>query len=379
MISTCIPNGFYQVANVPYISKIEALLAADKINGQVTYNFHDDQYGKHDWSTEPAESLDQLYLNRIVELRNKYDYLVLNYSGGSDSNNILEVCVRHGIEIDEVFMRGPLGHIDKDIQNTSAANMFAEVFINAVPIATHVKNTCMPNLKIRVVDNTEHVIKTTSDSTLIENMFDPMSLGIGSIGPNLLAGKDFDSIVPEYRKIAESGKKIGHIMGVDKPRLTIENGEFFIDFLDKSIQHMITNRVAKVDLPVYKELFYWGETTAPIIIKQAHLIKRYIKAHALEKQYMLAPRDRSFHDFLSGILYPPRMFPIEFNSEKMFGVSPIMPWEKFFFQDPNATHYLNWKKQVALLDQAIPEKYKHTDAPYFNLKGIFSPRYSIGV
>ena len=378
MITSAVSNGFYEVAHVPYQSKIEAILVADQIGSNPSFNFHDDVYGKFNWNAEPTETLDQLYLARVIELRNKYDYLVLHYSGGADSNNILETCVRNNIELDEVFMRGPLGHADKNIKNTSPGNMYAEIFFNAIPIVTHVKNTHMPNLKIRVVDNTEYVLKFASSEKQVEDMFDPLSMGIGSISPNLLAGKDLDSLVPDYRKIAESGKKIGHVMGVDKPRLFIENGEFVVDFLDKSIQHMITHRAAKIDLPVYKELFYWGESTAPIIIKQSHTIKNYIKTRKLEEKYASASRNRAFHDFVSGLIYQPRMFPISFNSEKVFGISSLMPWDNYFLSDVNSAHYANWKKHATLLDQSIPERFKHSNSHFLNLQGILSKKYSIG-
>ena len=64
--------------------------------------FHDDAFSKYPWHIEPEASLDQLYDARARQLREKYDYVVLSYSGGSDTHNILESFIRQGLHIDEI-------------------------------------------------------------------------------------------------------------------------------------------------------------------------------------------------------------------------------------------------------------------------------------
>jgi hypothetical protein len=142
--------------------------------------------------------------------------------------------------------------------------------------------------------------------------------------------------------------------------------------------HLSQTRATDIDLPIYKEFFYWGESTALMIIKQAHSIKRYIKDNNLSATFMTTVRDRRYHDFISRIIYLPRLFSISFNSEKVVGNDPLMPWDKFFMKDTQADYYLNWKTQVEQLDKLIPDKFKHLDSPVLNLKGILSKRYSIG-
>ena len=371
--------GHYVVNNVGYNSKISAILAAEKINSDIKFDFYDSIYSKFDWTTEPAETLEQLYCRRALELRAEYDYLVLHFSGGSDSNNILDTFIKNRIPLDEVLIRGPMASVDTNDNNTTAGNMYAEILFNAYPIANYVKNTYMPNLKIRVVDHSEYVIDIYSDMKKTENGFNPDTIGMGAIGPNLAAGRDYDRWIPEYAGIAERGKRIGHIFGTEKPNMFVDHGEFKLHFLDKALQHIHTNRATDIDLPVYKESFYCAASTASVIIKQAHAIKNYFKNNNLDSTRLnTAIRNRAYHDFIAKIIYPPRICPLLFTTEKVMGNVVIMPWERYFIKDVNAAHYINWKNNIDQLDKIVPDKYKHPDTDFLSLQGIFSKSYGIG-
>lgn len=56
------------------------------------------------WETEPQESLSVLYKKRAQQIRDTYDYIVLYFSGGSDSITMLNAFMQNGIEIDEVVV-----------------------------------------------------------------------------------------------------------------------------------------------------------------------------------------------------------------------------------------------------------------------------------
>jgi hypothetical protein len=90
-ISTMINKklGYYNCDGLEFESKIQAFFHSLKTNKPVEWIFNDFEFNLHDWLNEPLESLDQLYDKRARELREKYDYLILSYSGGSDSHQIL--------------------------------------------------------------------------------------------------------------------------------------------------------------------------------------------------------------------------------------------------------------------------------------------------
>ena len=83
--------GYFKVGKDIFFSKIDAILHASKTNADVTFHFHDDVYGSVDWTRPLHVPLDVLYRQRAQQLRDKYDYLVLHYSAGSDSHNILRI------------------------------------------------------------------------------------------------------------------------------------------------------------------------------------------------------------------------------------------------------------------------------------------------
>ena len=82
--------GFYQVGNFKTYSKFDASAVSEKTNQALKWNFNDEAYHSVDWEKEPPESLSELYRKRAQQLREKYDYLVLWFSGGADSTNILD-------------------------------------------------------------------------------------------------------------------------------------------------------------------------------------------------------------------------------------------------------------------------------------------------
>ena len=83
--------GYYQVGELlTTFSKVEALGWSQRFNQPVQYRFNDLVFDSYNWTVEPAESLVQLYQRRAQQIREKYDYLVLFYSGGADSHNMLQ-------------------------------------------------------------------------------------------------------------------------------------------------------------------------------------------------------------------------------------------------------------------------------------------------
>lgn len=101
-------KGLYKVGNKAFTNKLEACLALNNIPGdhQIHWDYHDDVYKRAQWLHEPPVSIDELYKQRAIQLREQYDHLVLFYSGGADSHTILQTFINNNIKIDEVFVYG---------------------------------------------------------------------------------------------------------------------------------------------------------------------------------------------------------------------------------------------------------------------------------
>lgn len=365
-------HGYYQVGEQKYFNRIQAIIESEKANQFPYFIFNDEKFNTYNWKVEPESTLSQLYANRAWQLRNDYDHLVLHYSGGWDSNNILETFIKNKIPLDEIFIRGPLSSVDKDIENTAAANMFAEAFFNAYPIAQYAKDTFYPNLKITVVDTTERNINFFKSSS----WFDPENQPFTYFTPGIVSRADCDLLNPEWKAMSESGKKVGHVLGIDKPIINYENGEYHVKFLDKFMDTFFPKRVTTLDLPLYQEPFYWSPHTAELIIKQAHTVKNYIKQNNISPTILNELKGRDLHDFIGKIIYD-RMIPIKFITDKA-GVGAVYPWDSYFFNDTHSDHVKQWHKGMQQLELIIPDKWKHNGSVFNDLVGIWSKSYSIG-
>jgi hypothetical protein len=92
-------HGYYLVDGIKTFSKFEAWQHARDAgisSESIRFDFNSDLFSTIDWSIEPSESLDKLYANRARQLREKYDYIVLVYSGGIDSHVALQSFLKNG-------------------------------------------------------------------------------------------------------------------------------------------------------------------------------------------------------------------------------------------------------------------------------------------
>ena len=86
-------HGYYQVNDLKIKSKIEACLTATQLNTVPVWNFNDEYFSSFDWSIEPQEDIEELYKKRALELREKYDHIVIHFSAGRDSGNIMDTFI----------------------------------------------------------------------------------------------------------------------------------------------------------------------------------------------------------------------------------------------------------------------------------------------
>lgn len=129
--------SYYTCNGINFVSKINACIYSQTVNKPVEWIFHNDVYSNYPWHIEPEQTLDELYDARSRQIREEYDYVILSYSGGSDTNNILESFIRQGLHIDEIVTN----HITKatekftilDPTNKLASNFAAEHQLQAVP------------------------------------------------------------------------------------------------------------------------------------------------------------------------------------------------------------------------------------------------------
>jgi hypothetical protein len=93
---------FYSKDVAKFKSKIDAIEYSQKTGQEINFYFYDDTYAALDWKKELTPDLDYYYKQQALRLREKYDYLILAYSGGADSTCILETFIHNNIKLDKI-------------------------------------------------------------------------------------------------------------------------------------------------------------------------------------------------------------------------------------------------------------------------------------
>ena len=153
--------GYYTCAGLEFESKIQAMVHAATVKKEIVWHFNDDVFDKHNWSDEPESTLDQLYNQRARQIREEYDYVILSFSGGADSFNVLESFLRQGLLIDEIITNWSLDISEKflvyDKAERSPWNNNAEFKLNTVDKLEYIRNVS-PRTKITILDTSKTLI-----------------------------------------------------------------------------------------------------------------------------------------------------------------------------------------------------------------------------
>ena len=264
--------GCYRVGDLKFYSKLQAIEMHTKTGIHPHWDFNESVFDCYDWTVEPTESLTELYRARAQQLRDQYDYIVLMYSGGADSHNVLKSFLNNDIKLDEVASL-------MNYQATGDKNswMNTEIFNVAIPTVEYFKEN-YPWLKYRVIDTTQMIVDYFSST---QTRFDWIYDINMCISPNSAAKQSLGLKVKEWADIINSGKKFCILSGLDKPRVSQINGRFCLRFLDM-VDLIPTVKGIAGELPYTDELFYWTPDMPKIVIKQAHLVKNYLKADSIE-------------------------------------------------------------------------------------------------
>jgi hypothetical protein len=124
-------EGFWQVGATKFKNKFQALVFATDTNQEVSYIYFDQIWNNFDRSLLGKVSLKKLYQQRAQQIRDSYDYLILYFSGGADSYNVLRSFIDNGIKLDEVCVKWPMAAIKSQVYkantlDTSARNTLSE-------------------------------------------------------------------------------------------------------------------------------------------------------------------------------------------------------------------------------------------------------------
>jgi hypothetical protein len=297
-------NGYYKVGSKNFIHKTLALTGASRAKQNVLWEFNSDVFSKCDWQTPIQSSILELYKLRAQQLRNKYDHLILAYSGGPDSDGVLDSFLINNIHLDEIVIQWPEKLTKGKFivsNNRDATNILSEYELTAKPKLEYVKKN-FPRTKITFLD------MDTLDDEYSEDMFTLANDSVDYIA--LKRQRQIHAVSSAY---INKGVNVAIIYGFDKPTFNMVDGYFCALFLDRRIQ-VVSDLGDGKERNV--EFFYWSPDLPEISIKQAQIFYEYFKANPKYIDYLTRKNNGVFEhrttyeegnqirDLISMLVYP---------------------------------------------------------------------------
>jgi hypothetical protein len=367
-------KGVYHVNGKPFLNKLEAILEANSSGSWVEWDYHDAIFGKHRWDVEPQISLDELYRQRALQLREAYDHLVLFYSGGVDSWNILNTFVKNNILLDEIYMWGAFEAEEKELDRvgwSTDPGYYTREIRQSLPLVK--KLVAQKGTKVNVYDWTKDILEAANDLDWI------WRAGV-RFDPTCMVRSRFHKVFREHNELLHKGKRVGFVFGVDKPRLLRDDTSIYFAFLDVI---MTTGTLPTNDiLGEYwenDEYFYWSPNMPELAIKQSHVVTNWLRAnHKLDLIKHLnnisSFHDESYYREVNFSIYPEWNHNI-WQIKKPTGAiyNELSKW----FLDGHFEAKLKWESSLWELERQCGKRWFNNNTVKEGLKGHLSPLYKI--
>lgn len=262
--------GYYRIGDFKVFSKVEALELSKLHNQTISWHFNDEVFSAVDWTQEPDLSLAELYTMRARQIRQKYDHVVLFYSGGADSHNMLQSFVTAGVHIDEI---ASFHSYSADSDWHSEFNK--EIHCTAVPFVNKLKQQGLLNnsTKHRLIDMGEIINKFCQDIDWLDFPYMVSS----SMSINNVARAYLRKYIHDWANLIDQGKRLVLVWGHDKPRIMQDQGRFFLNFMD-IFDNCVSIWIQQLAPPGwYDEMFYSTPDLPHLVVKQAHAVKKFLQ------------------------------------------------------------------------------------------------------
>jgi hypothetical protein len=136
--------GYYLVGNRKFYNKVAAILEFQKTHHFPKYVFNDDVFARYNKCGPIEANIFDLYKERAKQLRDKYDTIVLSFSGGSDSLTILNAFIEAKVPVDILLL------IHADSLETSMPDnikkTYKEIYGYAIPYIDNIDTTTLDSI-----------------------------------------------------------------------------------------------------------------------------------------------------------------------------------------------------------------------------------------
>jgi hypothetical protein len=268
--------GYYTYDNQVFLTREDALdcmIAKGDHAGNIQFYYNDHIFSTINWENSISyASISYLYKMRAQQLRDKYRYLILRYSGGSDSTQVLESFLNNNIFLDEIVVinhQRAINRLDRNmLLRDETLSEYMEYEMAVIPQLKRVKELS-PNTKITLLDSSNNLVDQLGNKKYehLGKNDEPRSLRyvVGGLM------KNWTPVLIKYEQQTATKEGVAVIRGLEKPVLDIsEDGKIFFMFYDITLTATVS--IQKSGAPYTIEDFYWSPDFPLIPVKQAHLI-----------------------------------------------------------------------------------------------------------
>ena len=233
----------------------------------------------YDWTKEPIESWEDILKDRLQWYRDKYDYIALSYSGGADSQVILDTALKYKIKLDEILIYATqLEGFSKDFHD----HLNWEVNQVALPKlkASNLSQVGNPIIKIWQMDSWDLLKEAYTENYVFNH-----------------SSRTFEKYSAPLAQIAmQTDKENGIIIrGSTHPTVIYDKSldKFYIEIWD-SDNFVCGNQTDN------KCSFYTSPEAPWVHAKQCHVMKNYLREHKLFS--FTEARQTSYRDIFQTLL-----------------------------------------------------------------------------
>jgi hypothetical protein len=253
---------------------------SSRYNSDIKYFYHDGVWAGFDRTKLGKIPLNNLYKQRAEQLRDNYDYLILYYSGGSDSHNILKTFIDNDIKLDEVCVKWPKALMGDKLYtpnnvDDSSKNYWSEWDYCVKPILEWLAHN-KPHIKITIKDYMD------------ESCLDIDTKFIQHKNHGFKAGILLNSVISDTEiKFLNTSKTVGHIYGIDKPLIILNDNNLYMCFVDKAMASVVRSQYNDNSA----EPFYWTPDFPEIAYEQAYQMCLFYRMNSSARQFLLKKTD----------------------------------------------------------------------------------------
>ena len=378
-------NGYYTVGNKIFNNRLLALQEASQTNKTVSWHFNDEVFSQLDWSSRPGVNINELYRLRAQQLREKYEYLIVAWSGGADSTTIIDTFLNNNILLDEIVIAWPVSQTrGKYTPNSSLdpTNMNSEWDYAIQPKLDKIASQ-FPHVKITICDYMAELDK----NVVLENLID--------ISPkySYTTLQKYEAIDKILQNRCEKYKNTACIFGSTPIDVILLDDTYLAAIhIDTTMHSGPKSDYARSGYPRRIELFYSSPDLPEIMIEQAHLIYDYFNKnphlrHILSNLSMQKDRtfkltrstqNELFRHIRKGLVYPTWDLKI-FQVNKPTGQTKFNQWYDWFYSNPHSYEYTDkWLKSVLEQEALIDSKYcVFQNGQITDFKSLLSKLYPI--